>query len=306
MWLALNALLPVFLLIAGGYLMHRTGFPGDGFWLAAERLTYFVLFPALLFSSLATASLDNAPVAPMATAMIGGTLTLAVITWALRRRVAADGPGFSSVFQGAVRFNTYVAITICFALYGDDGLALAAVAIAVLVPLVNVLSVTVLSRYGDGDGDGREWLRAARAISRNPLVLACVFGVIVNAAPVTPPASLTALLEILGRAALPLGLLAVGAGLRIEAARSAGSIALTASGLRLLLSPALALAFCLVLGLSGAPALVVLIFAAAPGASSAYVLAGQLGGDQTLMASILTVQTLLAVVTLPLLLVLAA
>ena len=165
MWLALNALLPVFLLIAGGYVLHRTGFPGDGFWPAAERLTYFVLFPALLFSSLATASLGNAPVAPMATAMIGATLILAAITWSLRRRIAPDSPGFSSVFQGAVRFNTYVAITICFALYGNDGLALAAVAIAVLVPLVNVLSVTVLSRYGNGEAGGRKWLRAARAIS---------------------------------------------------------------------------------------------------------------------------------------------
>ena len=285
--------------------MHRTGFPGDDFWPAAERLTYYVLFPALLFSSLANASLNNAPVAPMAAAMIGGTLVLAVITWTLRRQLATDGPGFSSVFQGAVRFNTYVAITICFALYGDDGLALAAVAIAILVPLVNVLSVTVLSRYGDSDKTGRDWPRAIRAIAKNPLVLACVLGLIVNAAPVAPPGSITGLLEILGRAALPLGLLAVGAGLRIASIRSAGTVTLTASGLRLLLSPALALAFCFVLGLSGAPALVVLIFAAAPGASSAYVLAGQLGGDRMLMASILTVQTLLAAVTLPLLLLFA-
>ncbi|ROR34258.1 AEC family transporter [Inmirania thermothiophila] len=296
---ALAALLPLFLVIALGHLLRRAGFPGEGFWRPAERLTYYVLFPALLVLSLSRAELEGAGAARMAGALAAGVLAMTALLLVLRPRLGVPGPAFTSLYQGAVRFNTYVGLAATAALLGEAGLGLAAVALAVLVPLVNLLSVTLLARYGSGG------IGLVRAVAGNPLILACAAGIGLRLAEVAPPAAAATLLELLGRAALPLGLLAVGAGLDFAAVRQRPGLLALGLAAKLALMPALVFAACRLLAVPEPASLVAVLFAALPGAPSAYVLARQLGGDGALMAGLVTGQTAAAVLTLPLVLGLA-
>ncbi len=272
----LGALAPVGLVIALGWVLRRTGIPGAGLWAPAERLTYYVLLPALLVNNLGAAPLRELPVAPMAAALAAALVLGAGLMMALRPRLAVDGPAFSSLFQGAIRLNAYVGLAAAVALYGEAGLTLAAVALATFVPLVNVLSVAVLSRHAGAEV--RSWRAAAASMVRNPLILACAAGAGLNALGGVPP-MLAPVLDIVGRAALALGLLCVGAGLSFAAALA-----------------------CALLGVTGIAAGVVVLFAALPTATSAYILSRQMGGDAALMAQVVAATTAAAALTLPLML----
>ncbi|MDG4584233.1 MAG: AEC family transporter, partial [Candidatus Competibacter sp.] len=180
-----------------------------------------------------------------------------------------------------------------------EGGTVAALVMALMIPMINVLCVLVLSAHAGGSAGVTGMLRGLIA---NPLILACLGGIGLNASGIGLPWGSAAVLDILARAALPLGLLAVGAGLRLAALRQPGLL-VTVSALKLLALPALAATLCWLVQPGRLETAVLLTFAALPGASTAYILARQLGGDAPLMAAIVTVETGLALVTLPLVLV---
>lgn len=302
----LLALAPVFLLIVLGHLLRRTQFlvaeaGADSFWAAADRLTYYLLFPALIVHTLALSDFSELAVAGMAGALAIPVLIIAAVLTLQRPRLekacGIGGPGFTSVFQGAIRPNTYLGLASAFALYGDAGLTLAAVAVVTLVPLVNLLSAMALARHGANahSGLGARLL----VVARNPLILACAAGLALNVSGVGLPAFTGPLLDLLGRAALTLGLLSVGAGLDIAAARRSGAALWTAAGCKLVLLPAFTVLLLHQFGVGGVTAAVALLFAALPTSATSFVMSRQLGGDHTLMASIITAETLAAIVTLP-------
>lgn len=294
----IGALAPIFALILVGHALRRFELVPAAFWLPAERVTYVLFFPCLIVDELARANLAAFDVLPMATALVAATLAAAALLVAGRRALGLDGSAFTSVFQGGVRFNTYVGLAAARALFGPPGLTLTAVGIALLIPLVNVLSIAVLSAHGqDARGSG---LRAvAGGLVRNPLIIAAVVGATLTLSGAGRPPLVGDVVEILARAALPLGLLSVGAGLDLGAARSAGRGVLAAGVVKLAVMPALTALACLLLGVEGLPLAVAVLFNALPCAPSAYILARQMGGDHTLMATIITVQTLAAALTLP-------
>lgn len=291
------ALAPVFVLIGLGLILRRADFPGASFWEPLERLIYFLLFPALLVRSLAEARFDLAVLAPMLAAVLGGLLMLAAVLVSIRPLIGVNGPAFTSVFQGAIRFNTYVALGSAGPLFGSDGVAMLAVVLALTIPTINVLCVLVLTRYGAGRSSG--WGASLIEMARNPLILACLAGIFLNLTGIGLPRILSILLKPLGDAALAFGLLAVGAALRLEAMRGAGAALVLACACKLLGLPLLVASLSDLLGVTGLPLKVAILYAAMPTAPSAYILASRLGGDAALMAGLITAQTLVAVATLP-------
>lgn len=139
----LLALAPVALLVAFGHGLRRTGFIAAAFWPHVERLCYYVLLPALFADGLANARLQSLPVLPLAAALVGSTAFAAALLLLVRQFVRVDGAGFTSVFQGAVRFNNYVGTALAAGLFGAKGIALAAVCVAAIVPTVNLMCVLV-------------------------------------------------------------------------------------------------------------------------------------------------------------------
>lgn len=296
----LGALVPVFALIMLGAALKRANFLDEAFWPALEKLTYFVLFPPLLFHAIVSANLMNAPVARLGLVLALTMSVTALAAIAAQRFVKMPGPSFTSVFQGSVRWNSFVALAAISALFGKEGLALAAVAVAVMVPIANAYSVVILSAYA---GDGQTGFSALLGqIARNPLIQACALGITVKLTGVSTPDVILAAADMLGKASLTLGLFAVGASLDLKVARLEAASVATASAIKLIATPVIAAILCWMFGVGGVARGCAIICAAVPGAASAYILAKQLGGDAPLMAGITTAQTLAAMATMPLML----
>ncbi|KVX62958.1 transporter [Burkholderia ubonensis] len=292
----LLALAPVALLVALGHGLKRSGFVGDAFWPSAERLCYYVLLPALFAHGLASARLQSLAVMPLALALVGSTVAVAAALLLIRPFVRVDGAGFTSVFQGAVRFNNYVGASLAAGLFGAQGIALAAVCVAAIVPTVNLMCVLVFARYGST----RLGIAAlVRQIVSNPLVVACATGIAMQASGATFPPAIEPAVRALGAASMPLGLLCVGAALTFDAARAWVQPVCVASAFKFVAMPLLTLVAGRALGLGDAALTVALLFQALPTSSASYLMARQLGGDASLMAGITAFQTLFATIAMP-------
>jgi malonate transporter len=299
----LAGLAPIFILIALGYLLHRYHLIEDGLWAPADRLNYIVLFPALIIVSMAKTDYAAIDVAPMAAAIAISVALVGGAVLALRRVAGVDGPGITSVLQGAVRFNSFIGLSICSALFGKPGLAMAALAIAILIPVVNGPSVVVLTRYGTKRST--RLVDVVHALARNPILIACAIGLTLSITGIGLPPIIGPVLTIISAASLPIGLICVGGGLDLSALRSGGRAVILTSIAKLAVLPFITYWVCEWLGVDGLTQTVTVLFNALPASISSYALARQMGGDHRLMAAIITVQTLLAAVTLPIVLVLA-
>ena len=296
------ALVPIFLLIVMGFLLRRWLISQDAHWVGLEQLLYYVMFPALLIGTMARADLTKVPVLAVGGAMLAAVALMAALCLALKpvltRFLGADGPAFTSLFQGATRWQTFVALPLAGNLYGDLGLALASVAIMAMTPMLNVLCVSVLVRYASSNKT--DWRSVLLAIVRNPMIWSCVVGAALNPVNAFIPQPIHAVIDALSRSSLALGLLIVGAGLRIEEMTRLKPLTLPTCALKLVVMPAIAIGIALAFGLTGANLAVIACCTAVPAASNSYILARQLGGDAPLMAQIITVETMLAAATLPL------
>ncbi|MGY4294444.1 malonate transporter [Bradyrhizobium sp. i1.4.4] len=251
--------------------------------------------------------LQGVPVAGVGGALLLSVLAMSLLCLALRPALArfdVDGPAFTSIFQGATRWQTYVALSVSANMFGDVGLALASVAMVAIIPLVNVFSVAVLAHYASPEK------QSARAIVmtvvRNPLIWACVIGLVINVIHLPLPKIWHEVADALGRSSLAIGLLVTGAGLQLKGLLRPSVSATIGVAFKLALMPVLALALAAWFGLTGDSLAIVAICAAVPTSPSAYVLARQMGGDAPLLAQIITLQTILAAVTMPIAIALVA
>lgn len=301
---AFIALLPVFIVILVGFALRKSQLIGEGHWSAVDHVCYFVLFPAIFFKEIVAADFSGIPVFGMALAMMLAVVTMSAALLIFRRplyaALAIDGPQFTSLFQGATRWHTFIAFAIIPIYFGPSALALGAVSAAAMTPLLNVICVVVISVLVAGQSPGTKTI--VLAIVKNPFVISTVGGVLWKALGLPAPAMGIQVLDMIGKGALGLALLTVGAGLRVDEAISAKAPVLAATVLKLLLMPVIMAVWLKVLAVTGQAAAVAMLCAAVPTGSGAYVLARQMGGDAPLIANILTLQVICAAITIPLVL----
>jgi hypothetical protein len=295
------SLVPVFLAIALGFLVRRVNLIREQDWAGIDRVAYYVLFPAILIKEIGTANIGAAPVGRMALAMMLAVLLMAALLILLRpqsmRALNMNYPQFTSFFQGATRWHTFIALAILPLTLGSSALALAAVAMAAMIPLLNVLTITVLTIYVGGRLDA---LAIVKAIAVNPFILGTLAGLAILWSGVALPGTAVTLLDIVGRGALGVALLSVGAGLRFTEALASGPAVLTSTALKLLVMPLFMLLTTTLLGVDGLPQAVAVISGGVPSAAGGYIQARQMGGDAPMFAAILTLQVLVSALTLPL------
>jgi malonate transporter len=292
----LLALAPAAGLIALGSVLKRGRFMPDEFWPGAERLAYFILLPALLIHSLAMADLSQVPVARLMLVIALALALVAALLVAVRPWLRIGGPAFTSVFQGGIRFNNYVGLTVAAGLLGGPGIALAAVANATIVPIANLFCILVFARFAQGQAS---LAGIARSIITNPLIVASAIGAVLHATGLGLPPGLEGMIRALGLASLPIGLLCVGAGFDLFAVRQGLRPTVIASAAKFAALPVATFLICLALDVRGPAALTAMLFQSLPTASSAYILARHLGGDAPLMAGIIALQTVVAAVAIP-------
>ena len=293
-------LLPVIFLIFLGFVLRRADFPNADFWPSIERLTYFIFYPCLLFGAIAQSNMSAESAGIFAVALLASLLAMAFFLAIVRRLAGWHGPRYTSIYQGSMRWNGFVALAVADAFLGPVGLAMTAIGIAVMVPTLNVLSVYTLTRHA---GAEPQTIRVvARLLARNPLIIACVAGILTNLAEIPVPGVLSDTMALLADAALAVGLLAVGASLQFAIPRDAyGQLGLVTL-FKLILMPGFVGLFCFLFGISGVSFAAAMVCASVPTAPSSYILARQLGGDADFMAQAVTASTLAAAVTMPVIL----
>ncbi|MBM7368697.1 AEC family transporter [Gordonia hydrophobica] len=299
--LILGAVIPIVALLAFGSFLRRRVLTDSGFWRGLEWLTYHIFTPMLFVTSISVTDLHRVSPGAVIVSIVVPILTVTAIVLLLKRPLKMTGPAISSLVQGGTRINTYLGLVFMDALYGADGVALFALAAAVMVPLVNVVAVSTLTVYGDRRVNGAR-PRIFREMVTNPLILGCAAGLAINLLAIPVPKPVEATLTLLAAPALVAGTLIAGAPITFALSRVDLAGIATTSILKLALLPIGAATLGGALGLSGAAYAAVVVICAVPTSPSAYVLANRLGGDSRLMASITAVQTVTAAVTLPLVL----
>ena len=292
---------PVFLLITLGYGLRKSHFLPDETWRPIEKLSINLLYPGFLIPAVWSADLSGGSAGAAGRAAVVAVLIVAMATLAAKPLMTIEGPAYTSVFQGVIRWNSFVFLPVVQAAFGTEGLALAAVMIACIIPVTNIACVAVLARWGAGQKDVTP-LALLRAMLANPILLACLIGLALNFARVPRLPGISDTLELLGSAALPLGLIIAGAGLSFaEVARSRVTIA-GVSFVKLIVMPPLMWGLCVLFGGDHLAQGVAMLCGAAPGAAAAYLLARQMGGDAPLMAGIIALTTVGSALMMPVLL----
>ena len=297
MSLALSVL-PLVIIIACGYLLAKTNTLPKADWKGIETLSFRVLIPAVLILAITRTDLSFE--------RFGGVMIALVLTWAavvglalalrLIPRTRLGNPAFTTIFQVGTRWNAFVALAAAEQFIGTQGLGVMAVAIALLIPTINVSCIVVLSAFGP---TSTTLSGIVRFVAKNPLVHACVCGLAIYFSGIILPTPVVETLDMIGRGALAVGLLAVGAGISLRRlARWEGKVG-AGVALRPLIAPCIFAGLAMALSLSPAQTLAGVLVFAAPAASNGYIVAKQMGGDADLYADVLTWQTLLCLVTLP-------
>jgi predicted permease len=295
-------LAPVFILIVIGWAARAGRLVTPDAFGAVNRFGYFVLYPAFLFTLTSGADFTGLGAAPFLVGLLGGVFVAIALALAMRFIFRADGPAFTSVFQGSIRWNGFVLLAAALPLYGQAGLDFVGIAFGPLVLTINVICVAVLSRWGAARATS--WRAVLDQIVANPLILSCAAGLTVNAAGFHDFGPISLALDLLGGAAMPIALICVGAGLDFTALRASGVRVAFAASFKLMVMPAIMWAAATLAGADPLGVAVATGLGATPTAAAGYTLAREMGGDARLMAAIITATTALSFVTLPVVLIL--
>ncbi len=289
----ITALIPVFSLIIIGYFFKKIKFPSLDFWPMADKLTYYILMPSLLVYKLSSANIEAANSFNFVLTAILCIFTILLILILTNKFLHFKDASFTSVVQGGIRFNTYVFLALCSSIFGNDGLILAAILITFIIPLINIICISIFALYLSENKINFIYL--LKSILTNPLILACFFGGSLNFFALELPLVIEKILAILSQAALPMGLLSVGFALVLKDMKNSRSEIFTSSFAKLFLSPLLMYIFASFFNLNEVMTSILIIFATLPTAPSSFIFARQLKGDVKLMSSIISVQTLLSI-----------
>jgi predicted permease len=289
-------LVPDFTLILIGFLLMRLTDWGPQFWAGLERLIYYILFPSLLFYSTARTQFDFASTGRMLEAALAASVAAIALGWLAKPLFRAGPMVFESGVQTAFRFNSYIALAAASRLGGEQGTSLMALIIGFAVPLCNMAAVHALVHKNG---------KLLAELAKNPLLVATASGMAFNLLGFHLPEIAGAILGRLGNASIAIGLIAVGAGLRLSGLHEAKAMASYFLAVKLVAMPAIGVALAHLLGLPPLQARIVTAFCAMPTASSAYVLAARMGGNGPFVAFLISTGTVLSVFTLPVWLALA-
>jgi malonate transporter and related proteins len=283
-------LFPDFSLILLGFLLMRFTDWGPQFWSGLERLIYYILFPALLFYSTAHTAFDFANTGRMLQVALCALCGGIALGWLAKPLFKAGPMIFESGVQTAFRFNSYIGLAIASRLGGIEGTSLMALLIGFSVPLCNMAAVHALVHKNGG---------LLRELAKNPLLVATASGLAFNLLGLHIPEIIGATLSRMANASIAVGLLTVGAGLKLSGMHESKGISAYFIGVKLLALPAIGYGLGRWAGLPPLQLQIATTFCALPTASSAYVLAARMGGNGPFVAFLISTGTVLSLLSLP-------
>lgn len=296
------AVLPVIIFIAIGYFLRRNEFLPDNGWDAVEKVVYYIGLPCLIIRELSVADIRADNFFDIAVSLVVAQLIMFAVSFFSWCHKDINGPRFTGIVQNNIRWNTYVALGLTTNYLGADKVPLLAAAIAAMTPVANIVGVWTMLIWGKPE---KEDYGAFTGLFANPLIIACAVGGLMQYLDLKPVGVIDDTLKMLGDSAMPIGLIAAGAGINFTNMQDTTHERLLWSAIRLFGLPAAALFSCYIFGVHDKNILIVSVIAAAsPTATSAYILARQMGGDASFTASLIGASSLFSVITTPLILIL--
>ena len=279
--------------------------PDLSFWEVNDKLCYWVLIPALLFHFISQVSLSSEMLYIYAVIVFAGFVVTFSSSIFLGKILGFTPEVWTSILQGSMRQNAFIALAIAGSFYGSEGLKIASLFMFIYVPSINIIIITtmVMSLNKSNQKDSKKAIsNIFIEISKNPFILAMIAGLLVSLFPLERMSVLIDTTELLGSAALPIMLLTIGAKIKVRDLTLKITPIIISNSLKLIILPVIVYFVASYFNLSQIEIVVAVIFASVPTAAMSYSLAHQFGADQQLMRAILTTQVALSFITIPLLL----
>ena len=297
--------LPIFLIALLGSVIRRKWLTSSEFWRGLEKLSFYILFPNVLFEYSAKVDLNSSEFLRLTIALMTSILIIAVMLILYQIKRPHSGVQFTSIFQGATRYNNYIFFALGAALFGIEGITIVATIAPYLLIFTNITAVMSFTHYipqNDGVSTKRKNLiLMIKSIGANPFVLASIAGIIFNYLQLTLNVGIEQTIHSLANSALAIGILIVGAGIKLKVdPEDLKQVAFT-SCVKLILMPVITFIVLWLMGITGTAKSVGILFSCLPCASSSYILSRQLGGDSEVMSSIITFTTIFSILSLSLL-----
>ncbi|MCZ6901517.1 MAG: AEC family transporter [Rickettsia endosymbiont of Ixodes persulcatus] len=294
--------LPIFLITLLGSIIKNKWLTSEEFWRGIEKLSYFVLFPAMLFNYVSTADLSVASIIKLVVALIISTILVSLSLIIYQKKYNIDKVQFTSIFQGSIRYNSYIFFGVSSPLLGSSGLSIVAVISSYMIIFTNILSVMIFAYYIPNKSVTNtirtSFVLMMKLIVRNPLIIASLVGFVFNYSNLELHLGLKKTLDSLSNAALAIGMLNVGAGLNFTIRQELLHNVMFTSFVKLVAFPLVNVIVLWLMSIDGLDRSVGILYSCLPCASTAYVLSRQLDGDPDSMASIITFTTFFSVITI--------
>ena len=242
---------PIFMVVLLGLLLKRLGVIQTQFVQPASDLVFKVGLPAILFLSIYRADLDNFSMGLPLLVAIPITLMMFALSLPLARLFIVDKGDCGVFVQGAFRGNlAVIGLAFCSNAYGEAGLAAAAVPVAVLTILYNLLAVVALNPIESGDHQS-PLRRIVMNTLKNPLLIGIALGFMMKFSGLPLPKLIEDTGNYFARMTLPLALLCIGASMNMKALKHSGVSTVAASILKLIVAPLLMVSMAIWLGVRG-------------------------------------------------------
>ena len=283
--ISFDILIPIFLMIFTGALLRRTGVIDEHTVRQMNAAAFKFFLPVMMFYNIYQSSLSI--LKPGLTVFIAVSVSLAfALAFMAVPLIEKDNSRRGVIIQGAVRSNFAVygyAVAAAFCSGEESGLA--ALMAAIVLPLYGIYSTVALAVYGENKKniDPRKILMS---IAKNPLVLACVLGLLALICGVRFPAVIESAMDSAAKAATPVSLIALGGFLTFgifkgkEKAIAAGVLG------KLVIVPAIFITAAVLLGFRGADLAVCAAVFASPTATASFAMTQQMSGDDGLAAAL--------------------
>ncbi len=291
-------ILPLVFLVVLGQLIAKTGQLSAENWIGLETLSFRVLIPALIIRSIAQSDLSLKSSGLYVLTMLIAVSTVGILTLLLRPITRVTDPQLSTMFQATTRFNALITLPIAAQLFGPAGLTTVTIAMAFMVPYLNIINIGLLSALHSGRFRISSVLIS---IAKNPIIIACAIGLTINLANIPLPEPVLQTLDMVSRSALAIGLLCVGAGFEWRRLIHLNWQIIWTVGIKAVIAPLLAMLAGQAFGLDQMQTVCAMLVVASPTATNGYIIARQMGGDAELYAIILNWQLVVTVVAFPVL-----
>jgi predicted permease len=267
----------------------------------SDRLVYYICFPVLLFWKIGSGSPDQGVSAGLCLAGLSGVFFAFAVSLGAIRYFRISHFQAGSFCQACFRFNTYIGMALVLTVLGEEGVRHFGILAGVVIPLINVLSVSALVWYSGGNPSIRENLKYfVRALVSNPLIIGCVAGFLFSRAELAFPVFVQNSFSLMTSVTLPLALISIGGSLRVKGLADHARVSLLAAGIKLIFLPVAGFLLLKAFQVTGTAFTAGMIFFSLPTSTAIYVLSGQLNSDTELASGAIMISTLLSFIPLSL------